>query len=77
MLKLTGECINTRLKVVGGRGGHAVIHLMSGLAHSCPVLETIDFSEVTSLCPESLIYLCYQDTFSGMNVIHNLTTVFP
>ena len=54
------------LKVVGGRGGHAVIHLMSGLAHSCPVLETIDFSEVTSLCPESLIYLCYQDTFSGM-----------
>ena len=56
----------TLLKVVGGRGGHAVIHLMSGLAHSCPVLETIDFSEVTSLCPESLIYLCYQDTFSGM-----------
>ena len=54
------------MKVVGGRGGHAVIHLMSGLAHSCPVLEIIDFSEVTSLCPESLIYLCYQDTFSGM-----------
>jgi len=67
MLKLTGECINTRLKVVGGRGGHAVIHLMSGLAHSCPVLETIDFSEVTSLCPESLIYLCYQDTFSVLH----------
>ena len=67
VLKLSGECINTRLKVVGARGGHAVIHLMSGLAHSCPVLEILDFSDVTSLCPESLIYLCYQDTFSVLH----------
>lgn len=34
--------------------------LMASLAHSCPVLEVIDFSDVTSLSPESLIYLCYQ-----------------
>ena len=62
-IKLSGECINTRLKVIGDRGGHAVTHLFAGLAHSCPVLETLDFSEVTSLCPESLLYLCYQDAY--------------
>ena len=62
-IKLSGECINTRLKVIGERGGHAVTHLFAGLAHSCPVLQTIDFSEVTSLCPESLLYLCYQDAY--------------
>ena len=30
VLKLSGECINTRLKVIGAKGGHAVVHIMSG-----------------------------------------------
>ena len=63
VLKLSGECINTRLNAIGGRGGHAVTHLMASLAHSCPVLEIIDFSDVTSLCPEAIVYLCYQDAY--------------
>ena len=63
VLKLSGECINTRLNVIGGRGGHAVTHLMASLAHSCPVLEIIDFSDVTSLYPEAIVYLCYQDAY--------------
>ena len=67
ILKLSGECINTRVKCIGPRGGHAVINLMAGLAQSCPVLEVIDFAEVTSLCPESLIYLAYQDAFSVLH----------
>ena len=69
VLKLSGECINTRLNVIGGRGGHAVTHLMASLAHSCPVLEVIDFSDVTSLCPEAIVYLCYQDAYQ---VCYNL-----
>ena len=63
VLKLSGECINTRINVIGGRGGHAVTHLMASLAHSCPVLEIVDFSDVTSLYPEAIVYLCYQDAY--------------
>ena len=67
ILRLSGECINTRLKVVGGRGGHAVSHILAGLAHSCPVLEVIDFSDVSFLSPECLVYLCYQDAFQVLH----------
>ena len=69
VLKLSGECINTRLNVIGGRGGHAVTHLMASLAHSCPVLEIIDFSDVTSLYPEAIVYLCYQDAYQVKIVV--------
>ena len=69
VLKLSGECINTRLNVIGGRGGHAVTHLMASLAHSCPVLEIVDFSDVTSLYPEAIVYLCYQDAYQVKIVV--------
>jgi hypothetical protein len=67
VLKLSGECINTRIKTVGNRGGHAVIHLMAGLAHSCPVLEVLDLSDVSSLSPESVLYLFYQDAYAVLH----------
>ena len=76
VLKLSGECINTRLNVIGGRGGHAVTHLMASLAHSCPVLEIIDFSDVTSLYPEAIVYLCYQDAYQVKIVVDDILPSF-
>lgn len=63
-IRLTNECINTRISAKGVRGGHVAVELVSGIAYSCPVLRILDLSSVASLSPECLVYLCFQDAFS-------------
>ncbi len=63
-IKLSGECINTRLNAYSpGAGGHAITRLFAGIGLSCPVLEVLDISGAASLSPESLLYLFYRDAY--------------
>lgn len=45
-IRLSGECLNTRINVLGDRGGQAVTQMMAGIAYSCPSLETLDLKMV-------------------------------
>ncbi len=56
-VRLSGECLNTRLNVTAtdtrggkrGGGGQAATQLMAAIAYSCPVLETFDVQMVREI----------------------------
>ncbi len=67
-VKLSRECLNSRTQMADGADANGYITLfMRGLARSCPILESLDLSEMTSLYPENLIHLFYQDAFAQLH----------